>query len=295
MTDQDPLVQFISEHYAHNDQVRDPLIKAWLRFSELNVADKEFQTEFASGNTARFFQRIWEMNLALHLSDQGHKISSKRPGPDFRFEYDGHKVLVEAVCPEPKGLPDGWLEIPDITEKPKVTSYPSKEILLRWTSVLFDKKKVFEKYGAENIIEPADCQVIAVSGCQLSRWASLDLNGISGFPFALEATLPIGPRFIKISRETMETVETGYSYRASIRKENGSPVRTDTFLDPAYSHISAVLGSNAGLNEACGHDKFYSILVHNPLAKNPLPKGLMGADIEYRVDHDEHSISITEI
>ena len=102
----------------------------------------------------------------------------------------------------------------------------------------------------------------------------------SQLPYAVEAVFPVGPLEVVINRETMETVDTRHGHRLFIRKPSGAEVPTDIFLNPDYAGVSGILGSPAGLNAACGFRPPIAV-VHNPLATNRLPVGILGADEEY--------------
>lgn len=74
-------------------------------------------------------------------------------------------------------------------------------------------------------------------------------------------------------------------------------IRTDYFIDPKYSRISAVIYSYANVTDSIevsdlGRDFF---IIHNPLATNKLPLGSIKCGIEYKVEVDDEFISITPI
>ena len=110
-------------------------------------------------------------------------------------------------------------------------------------------------------------------------------HGISQLPFAVETAFPVGPIEVVINRETMQAVDQRHAYRPNIKKPSGAEVPTDSFLNPEYASVSAILGTPAGVNAACGNEAPIA-LVHNPLATNLLPVSILGADEEY-VAEDE--------
>src|SRR5439155_11843894 len=64
-------------------------------------------------------------------------------------------------------------------------------------------------------------------------------------------------------------------FRRSLLKQSGASVSTDSFLNPAYAGISAVLYSMHSiwwLPGILGNDL---LLFHNPKAANPLPKAML--------------------
>ena len=99
-------------------------------------------------------------------------------------------------------------------------------------------------------------------------------------PFAVETVFPLGPYQAAIDTETMDIVDVRHGHRPIILKPNGAEIPTDNFLNPDYAGVSALLGSPAGLNAAYSGNSPIA-LVHNPLARNKLPIGVLGADEEY--------------
>ena len=226
------------------------------------------------------------MVLARYLVQLGYDVSSRDAGPDFLIEHQGQLIWIEAVCPSPVGLPDEWINPSQLDEGPRVFSVPHESMLLRWTSALKEKKDKLmgtntkEGYLGKGIVNEDDAYIIAISACQLG----LGLNtyqGISQYPYAVEAVFPIGPYEIVLDRETLNTSEVRHQYRPAIAKpKTGAEVSTDNFLAPDYEGVSAVIGTNAGINAACG-DAWPLVHVHNPNARNPIPKGILGGEEEF--------------
>jgi hypothetical protein len=271
------------------------LIDLHRRYSDWGLKDTKFDQDFTDGQDNHFYSYLWEMLLASHFKNIGLDISSADKGPDFRIDRSGQTIWVEAICPSPSGLPDDWLRESRPGEV-RVWSQPHEEMLLRWTSALKEKKEklsgrlerdritgkevVGPGYAAKGIVGRNDAYVIAVGSCRLSRSETNTHIGISQLPFAVEAVFPVGPIEVVMSRETMETVDTRHGHRWYIRKPSGAEVPTDSFLNPDYAGVSAILGSPAGVNAAC-RSKTPIVVVHNPLAINRLPIGILGAGEEY--------------
>jgi hypothetical protein len=79
----------------------------------------------------------------------------------------------------------------------------------------------------------------------------------------------------------MKAISAQYSLQASVSKDTGSEVRTDTFLHPDSRHVSAVLYSAADpLNRPAQIGADF-VLVHNPHAIAPLPRGFLRCGREY--------------
>jgi hypothetical protein len=153
--------------------------------------------------------------------------------------------------------------------------FPHEAILLRWTAAIKAKRDQFCRYIERGQIDRRAPTVIAVNSCRLSQFP--EEVGITRWPFAVEAVFPIGPISIPINIETGEAGPSSQSLRFSVVNRNGSQVPTDNFLDPSYAGVSAVLG--CATCYAATPPRL--IAVHNPLALNPLPPGLLGATVEY--------------
>src|SRR3546814_8730246 len=72
---------------------------------------------------------------------------------------------------------------------------------------------------------------------------------------------------------------------------NGEPIPTDSFLNEEYSCVSALLGCSGLYVADADGEKFFGqppyYIVHNPMAKNPLPKSWLPNYIEFVVAMNE--------
>jgi len=282
--------KFLATKFADNDHVRERLTALYEEFTSLGIKDNIFDQDFTDGEPHHFYPRVWEMVLARHLVQLGYDVSSKDAGPDFLIEHNGQRIWIEAVCPSPVGLTDEWLKPNQLDEGPRLFSVPHEAMLLRWTSALKEKKDKLmgtsnkEGYFGKGIVNEDDAYIIAISACQLGLGLHT-YQGISQYPFAVEAVFPIGPYEIVVDRETFSTTEVRHQYRPAIAKpKTGAEVSTDNFLDSDYKGVSTVIGSNAGINAACG-GAWPLAHVHNPNARNPIPKGILeGAEEFFATD-----------
>jgi type I restriction enzyme S subunit len=92
-------------------------------------------------------------------------------------------------------------------------------MLLRWTSKLADKRKKHVDDIACARVDAEHPFIIALNSVRLSRYT--EENGISQWPFAVEATFPIGPLAVPVDRETGKMGEAYQSLRFSIAKRPG--------------------------------------------------------------------------
>lgn len=306
----DLVENFLTERYPDNFQLRNCLICLYRRYATWGLGDRNFDKEFTDGRDEHFYPLLWEMLLASYFKGIGLNVSSTNEGPDFRIDRDGQTIWIEAICPSPMGLPVEWLEASPPGEV-RVRDVPHEQMLLRWTAALKEKKEKLTGriernrktgkddlkpgYIAKGIVGQDDPYVVAVSACRLAL-SELDLHfGISQMPFAVETAFPVGPIEVVINRETMESVDVRQAYRPMIKKVTGAEVPTDSFLNPDYAGVSAILGTPAGLNAACGYESPIA-LVHNPLATSKLPAGILGADKEYVAEDmgDHYELQIVD-
>lgn len=268
------VAEFLKTRFAGNPQELQYYAGLWHAFQASNLADPHFTKEITSGDEGCFWSRVWEMVLYRHLATLTKEISSTAAGPDFRAVLEGAPVYIEAVTPAPTGLPIEWLIPP--TGRARVLSFPHEAMLLRWTAALKEKREQLERHKKGGYIQDGVPTVIAVNSCRLS-WRPEEI-GITQLPFAVEAVFPVGPLAVPVNTRTGEFGQSYQSARFSIPSRRGSPVPTDSFLNPDYSGVSAVLGC-ATCHVPGG--SLPLVLVHNPLALNPLPLGVLGAKTEY--------------
>jgi hypothetical protein len=241
-----------------------------------------------SGETKKFWAYLWEAMLYRHFRQIGFEFrndyqrTSGQHGPDFGLVDDGHTIWIEAVVPEPKGVPTKWLNADGLFGPETFDA-----IRLRWTAKLLDKCKQLDCRIKKGVVGTHDAYVIALNSCMLHQMEGEDF-GISQLPFAVEAVLPVGPLSacmpvpgLRSSVEDRTPLKASPGWQCEIKKSNGSPVRTDNFLDKNYSKISAVIGCS---RVSMPDGNAYLIAVHNPLADNPICLGTLGAHVEYTVE-----------
>jgi type I restriction enzyme S subunit len=225
--------------------------------------------------------------LSRHLSTLGFEFRQGRvkkggqSGPDFGLTLGDRTIWIEAIVPSPEGIPSEWLESPKIGES-RSRSMPADQMLLRWTAAIKEKTEKFKKYFEKEIIGDHDCCVVAVNSCRLANFV-VDDHGISQMPFAVEAVFPVGPIGVRLYKDGRPADPPTRIPRFSIRNANLAEVPTDSFLNPNNSIVSAVIGSYR--REMLDGNPRMTV-VHNPLARSPLPKGILGASKEYVAEAD---------
>lgn len=266
------------------------------KLEEAGLADEHFIRELTSGDEGKFWQRIWEAILAAHLAELGHKPTSKDEGPDLVFDHNGSKICIEAICPNPKDIPQEYTSKPTTSEV-RVTSMPAQTLALNWTAALREKmqklegrtnsdQKYFPGYVAKGIVTSDQPYVVAVNS---SLWGYAE-TGLSQFPYSAEVGFGIGPIAVPVDSQTGRFGDARHTSVFSIKNRNQANVSTSVFLTEEYKGVSAVLSTGF----LCPQPDFYPLtLVHNPLARAPLPQGILGAKEEYvsRVEGDYMEIT----
>ncbi|WP_157615521.1 hypothetical protein [Rhizobacter sp. Root404] len=253
-------------------------------FAESGFADGKYVRELTLGPEGTFWSCVSEALIFDRLRSRLAPRISIGSGPDFLLLCGDTKVWVEVVCPEPVGIPQEWLNIQTST----AVTVPHEAILLRWTSVIKDKAEKLigsadgrtAGYLQTGVVSPNDVYVVAVNGCRLRNGPFPALNGISQFPYAVEAVFPVGPYQIRIDRGTLKAVGQGYQERFNVTKPTGANVPTSAFLDPRYAPVSAIWAVDFNGEGILGNSE-PSALVHNPNAVQPLPRDFLDADVEF--------------
>ncbi|MBF0474644.1 MAG: hypothetical protein HQK59_02250 [Deltaproteobacteria bacterium] len=248
--------------------------------------DRNFETEIKLD----FYARFWEMYLTCALlkgaPQHGYSIPDRKQrgynnhgGPDILLKHNDRRIWIEAVAAK-NGDPtkaDSLMEPGEHDsedyEPPKI---PVDKIILRYTNAINEKFEKYRKYLLKNVVHKCDSYVIAVNGFPLFyRW-----TGDPSRPRILQAVFPIDVPEYVWNKKTPEDDEIRYQTRPEIFKNSGAPVSTAFFVDDKHHGVSAVLYSNANAFSP-GLDKNFIVVVHNPLASQPVPRGLIPAAQEW--------------
>lgn len=246
---------------------------SWLKFKP--YADKQFAKDFRLAD--KFSPRCWELYLGVTFLDIGFRLGQhNNAGPDFDLQSDDNKRLawVEAVTPS-KGT--GEDKVPTIAYDGEAWDLPEKQLLLRITTALSDK---FNKYKRELIKQAVGENEPFAIAINTSEFNHLDTI----HPRILDVLFSIGHPVLQLDRMTGAVKDRYWQYRPNVTKSNKSDVSMNFFDDETHSGISAVIYCNAHLinsplvpNEV--GDNF--VIVHNPLARNPLPVGFFSFGQEW--------------
>jgi hypothetical protein len=302
LLDTEKIRDFVEGKYPSSIEVRNFIYQLWKTFQNHGLQDRTFATEFTSEGHERLLQRYTEMLFSWYFIRLGFLPTSQDEGPDLCIYHNGMRIWIEIITPQllpPSGdgteaqkaskeIEDYLAPPPKNLEEIRVMDVPTKQILLRWTAALKEKKeKLTGKnnqknkmgYMGKGIVKSGDIYVIAINSVLLGRCG---FDGISQYPNPVEATFAVGPIQVSINRKTSEVTHSEPSYRPHILNHNQSSVPADSFLNPNYKEVSALIATHVGLEAAfqpCPPSPL--VLVHNPYAVNSLPRRIFKAEEEY--------------
>jgi hypothetical protein len=188
--------------------------------------DDNFVSDLQTDN---FDSRLFELYLLAAFREQGATVYQDHDSPDFFIERAGHHCSIEAVTANPKGKRTQGLTTPTFAPKSR------RERLIGPSSVRFAKtlrsklQREYEKLphvqGKPFALALADFQ--SPSSMVWSREA------LPGYLYGIVADILEGP-------DGRKAVGTSVS-----RLPGPDEIPTGLFRDPAMSHLSAVIFSNA--------------------------------------------------
>lgn len=252
--------------YELRKKTKDWLEDLWQQYAP--HADPHFLEEFRSS----FTQRCWELYLGNTFLNHKFRLGeNKGEGPDFdlRDENDQRLAWVEAIAVTQGEGPD---RVPDAIYE-AVRPVPTDEIVLRIAHGLETKYKKYCKDVTKGLIKDDEPYVIALDR---STAGSVDTL----LPNILKAVFGIGDLALRmrIGGKPVENPENVWTHQPVLAKQNGEQISMHFFDDPTHAGVSAVIYatdhviSSPRKQQEMG-ENFY--IVHNPLAKNPLPKGVL--------------------
>ena len=295
----DPLYNKIQEdcrHFNPPTLLRDRVEKLYETCHDL--VDKKFPSQikhkFASCYSELYFCATFRKlfgSSVLHPSDKG---------PDYYIQ--------DLDCwAEVATLSDGKKDNPNSILRPEsgvVGSHPKDQIILRITSSFTEKAKIIFTYIEKGLIKENQRIIICISGGWIQPIYRFPCYPVGGFPEVVSALLPIGDMALLLDENSNLTGKRTFKYKDYVnkKKENNcmETIKTNYFLDPKYSCISAVVYSYANVSDYSeGGNKFFEelgsdfFIIHNPLATiNRLPYGSFKCGTEYEVEVDSNFINI---
>lgn len=259
-------------------ELKEALEALWQRYEP--YADTDFIQQFAREPYARF----WEMYLTTQLLDEGRNVCPRsdlpakirNSGPDIQIGEEGRTIWIEAITPEPGDLAnvDRVPEIVSMSESGGTQIVPRRQVELRITSALLEKRNAFQQYRERGLVGEHDLCVVAISGSRFSTQA-----GAISLPPAVTAVYPLGDKFATFDRETMGVVDSGYRHSEHINRTSAEPIPRSAFLDDHFSDISGLIWSRRTIGDFLGRGHDF-VFVHNVTARNAFPTGWIKWDEE---------------
>lgn len=227
-----------------------------------HLADPNFRSDAMN----HFLERFWEMYLACTLVSRGFDLQrTGNEGPEFYFVCEGRKVWVEAVTPGPG---TGQDRVPDVRPG-EAYDVPTDKILLRFTSVIREKRKKLALDMQKGIVKADEPVLLAIN----SRGIPHAPYGAE-LPYIVKAVFPIGGYTVAINTQTRQITDRFHQYRPEVKKENSARVATTALLDAHADSFCAVLHSSvdcANHPSSLGDD---FLVLHNSATSPKLPARL---------------------
>jgi len=238
-------------------------------------------TNFRSDARHHFNEQFWEMYLGCTLLEHGFRISSGGSiGPEFYSTIQHQRCWFEAIAPSAGCGPDA---VPDVRYgAPVATQVPADEIILRLRHGIHEKHQKYSHDCKAGVVVSDEPYIIGINSKRIRTILS-----DPEIPFIVKSVLPFGDLTVVIDIHEHRIVDSFHSHRDVITKQSGSPVSTDVFENPVYAGISAVLYSNV---DAANYPDLFGAdfkVVHNPMAANPIPRGILNFGVEYWVEDGE--------
>jgi hypothetical protein len=224
-----------------------------------------------------FHATFWEMYLTAVLLDQKLPVIANKErrhrggkGPDIQVgSVEAWFEATAATAGEGQDAVPGysfedWAPVPDEAFK------------LRLTAAIREKFLKHQNYLSKGFVDPSEPFVIAVNGGAVPH-----VHQEIFPPRIVGALFPFGPETIRVDLGTKTVVDSRFSYQGAVTKKSGVPIPT-TFFEQAESRgISAVVYSTADAVNCADVPGSELMLIHNPLATSPLPRGYLRVGREY--------------
>jgi type I restriction enzyme S subunit len=233
--------------------------------------------KFPSKLAEQFHQHFWELYLAATLHDVSGDAGivlveqNKEEGPDILLRKNNQGIWVEAIAVTAGKGKDA---VPD-----QAGPVPDEQIRLRLTSAFKEKFEKYQKYITNGIVSDNDQFIIAINAAIVPS-ARLERE----LPFIVRCLLPFGHELLEINQQTLKEVNRTHAYQGEINKKSGTKIPVTIFQQEKYGGISAVIYSCSDVsynNVILGDD---IVVVHNPLARNPLPHDFIKRGSEFFVN-----------
>jgi hypothetical protein len=258
-------------------EVRQYFERIYDSLSSKNLVDRHFDNAFSN----QVPQRWWELFVGNWLLCQPSLtgLSAHSEGPDFSFDLCRKKCWIECTVPWPK---DDDLKIDSLTPR-KGGIVRSDPYILAITSAV--KEKITQ---LGTLAKSSDYRVIALN---LGTGIDVEHAESDDPPLLFQALLGVGPtaHMIPITdgMAIPEEIREVPTFKETVRKQNGTPIGVRGFLDGSFSEVSGILYSIHRYVDCPNPQTTDLLLLHNPTAANPLPRGSLALVKEYFVENDQ--------
>lgn len=224
-----------------------------------------------------FHSSYWELLLAASLIDAGLPVARRNrrrhrsKGPDIQVGDKPVKAWVEATAVT---AGQGADLVPAAGNR--IRTVPDDAIKLRLLAAVHEKHEKYKHYLTRGVVQAGEPYIIAINAALVPS-AFLELT----IPRIVRCLFPFGHEVLELNLAAKAITGSHHEYSDSVTKASGAPVSTDAFERSDYAGISAVLYSSANVWNpvpVLGGDL---ILVHNPFAASPVPRGFLPKGIEY--------------
>ncbi len=238
-----------------------------------------------------FRARFWELYLFSVLRAAELQPSGQRGGgPDLILATPSGRAFVEAIAP---GVGDKEDRVPDeeygeIVELPGdewllrggVVELPHRQLLLRLTAAIREKSQKAARYLAKGMVAADEPFIIAINGA-VNGYAMTDCRTPKHLqvPRIVQVLYGVGDHTLSFD-DRGQVRSHGFTARSSIPKRSGAEVPSGLFRSDSHAHVSGVI---FGLEYARSFDLSGRnlLLVHNPFARCPWPRGVLRLGVEY--------------
>ena len=270
--------------------VRDFLEQLWTEYSPFVTE----QDKFIAGMKAQPFTRIWEMYLGCALRDCALELESKgEEGPDLKLANP--RVWVEAVVStdgqRSQTTTQPTSRVPEVLlHESMIGGPPEDDIIWRWATSIDEKRKKFRRYLEKGMVNPTEACVIGLNVHKTSfaqydhQYTENHIPLIAKVLFGYGRCVALQLRDRKGLAPPISIAGFHYEYRPNIFRS----VPTDIFFREETSAISALIVSKEGfwswhhrIPQSLSQD---FMIIHNPLALNPLPKNWLKSGHEIWIE-----------
>lgn len=211
-----------------------------------------------------FMQLFFEATVFNYLTiNQFSILPSKDDGPDFKINFKNFLINIEVTAPDMQTLVVNHQEDDDF----ETGIMQPQNITSRWLRGIKDKNEKYQSYLDNGRVSAEDINIIAISNHTLTEnlFLSFYTDPTKKIPHALECAYPI---------DSAVLAESGWvNYRASVEDKNKTPMQSGLFLFKEYAATSAIL--------AYDKEKDDWVIIHNPLAQNPMPQKIFDVQQEW--------------